>query len=108
MSNAPLPFKIVESSSNGNGGWIKYSDGTMICCTDVIRCSSEVPYVEVTFPKPFKIEPTIVLTNRFSNTQAILWSVGNPKSNNFRAYAYRIDNNTYEAVASYIAIGRWK
>ena len=95
---------IVESGSKEDASYIKFGDGTMICTQNSIRCSSSNPYVEVTFPVQFIIEPNIILTNRFSNSQAILWSVGNPRKNNFRAYAYRIDNNTYEAVAAYIAI----
>lgn len=100
---------IVESGENANGGWIKYSNGIMICYKQPIVCEANKTSANIIFPVQFVNEATILLTNRYSNAKNIMWSYGNINNKGFDAFP--IQNNlmpTVETKVSYIAIGKWK
>ena len=65
--------KIIESGSNDNGSWIKYSDGTMICtkkCTANVNFSAakgalyEGSLKVGSFPQKFASFPYVFATQR--------------------------------------------
>ena len=112
---------IVESGSNDNGNWVKYSDGTMLCYgtrlfenVDVTKAWGNIYETESSidfgnFPQTFKEAPKVFLTQGYGSTMFVemlgsttkekigstwLWS---PVT---RAKAY-INYN-------FLAIGRWK
>ena len=55
---------IIESGSNENGSYIKYSDGTMVQRVEHIKLeynNSSSLAKDITYPKPFYAEPTITI-----------------------------------------------
>lgn len=113
--------RIIESGSNENGNWIKYSDGTMICSSEISR---EVNFVQsgnsytgettntIFFPQDFIGKPRVaintqhdadyyncavygVIINKTSITKIIFLRTISPSA-------------TVEIPFSYIAIGKWK
>lgn len=108
----------IESGSNENGNWVKYSDGTMICNGFKEGTTTLYDYwgqfertsdITITYPQTFISTPTINLNNEGVN--------GGPIS------AVIISNNTSSGVAQLLkadgstdggykihwqAIGRWK
>ena len=101
---------IVESDSNDNGNWIKWSDGTMIYCNSGIYVESGIDKYTFNFPVTFANVPTILLTNRYSYTKNIIWSIGNMKNASVDLYPIQNNNSTpsVKVSASLIAIGKWK
>lgn len=99
-----------ENGASGYEGWTKFADGTMICYNRRISCPANTNYSDIVFPVEFTSVPSIILTNQYSNSRYIFWTVGNPSKTGFRAYPM-LNNGTLpnlEATASYIAIGFWK
>ncbi len=116
MSNIPLPFQnaqkingMIESGSNENGSYIKFSDGTLICYNNYFSCSANSVNIHLEFPFSFKNNPTVILTNVYSVSPDINWAVGHTDLLGFDAYP-RLNNNVANenSLANYIAIGRWK
>ena len=103
---------IVESGSNANGSYIKFSDGTMICRGNfTIPQNTDVYYL--VFPVPFfNTDYAISLTNIFYNSCNILYSIGVNEKAKIAIYARSISANIatpdFVTKGEYIAIGKWK
>ncbi|MFJ2982267.1 MULTISPECIES: hypothetical protein [unclassified Pseudomonas] len=108
----PAP-KIIESSSNANGRYTKYADGTMLCWGETIggidqSTTSQAYAATISLPAAFagnfKVVPNIVsvnVTNVFSGySRAIMAS-----ATTFQIIQYWNYVQTYSY--SWIAIGRW-
>lgn len=114
---------IIESGSNSNGSWIKYSDGTMICAgkksSGTITWSTDSNHylkLDLTyddFPQTFISQPIVTKTIESTTpTQRYMGIIGGsaPTTTNPGTYnliTYWNASNT-SVVASYIAIGKWK
>ena len=121
----PVPFAgyIVESGSNDNGSWIKYSDGSMICygSKDVtFNCSQTwgnlfVGRYEdyISFPQEFIDIPLLQIHTR-STTNASSWLISYDKTTVSKSNFYEVDiarataNSSVPITITFIAIGRWK
>ena len=112
---------IVESGSNANGNWIKYSDGTMICHKKVI-----VENVAVTTPWEFLYEgtlslgdwsqtfteaPNVQLTNG-SGSGFLIESFVSPGGSTTTSvgsiYIVRPNSATINVHINVLGIGKWK
>ena len=110
---------IIESGSNSNGSWVKYSDGTMICYqsfTCNVNYSTKYGsgyYAEITdeiksFPVSFIETPKVSIglaTNygigcalRDTNTEKCATNI----------FVYTFASRTDTITLNIIAIGRWK
>ena len=109
---------IVESGSNANGSYIKFSDGTMIQ-RGKGECPANVGYADITFPIPFiDANYTMTANHKYSGESgyggsAQLRNITNPQnSTNSTAfiYSYLYDASiaSYKRRVQYIAIGKWK
>ena len=101
---------IVESGSNENGSWIKYSDGTMICYGEV-TASANSASVTATLPNTFIDKNySIVTMNAYANTPTIFWSGGGITNDTIALYPREFSGNTITKSerCRYIAIGKWK
>lgn len=109
---------IIESGSNENGNYIKYTDGTMICYNTVsyenvpITSTWGVFYESTLlslgdYAKPFTSAPTLVLTSYFPN---FIEKYGNDSETSPGGfYACKPKSASGENVkVSYLAIGKWK
>ena len=117
--NSVAISNIIESGSNSNGSWIKYSDGTMICYqsfTCNVNYSTKYGsgyYAEITdeiksFPVSFIETPKVSIglaTNygigcalRDTNTEKCATNI----------FVYTFASRTDTITLNIIAIGRWK
>lgn len=116
---------VVESGTNSNGSWIKFSDGTMIC-----RATKELSNVAITnninngsfycseeltpfnnFPKDFIEVPYSCTINSFSSSGYGSWILKKypPSLSNINSFIIAGTwSTTQNFVVSYIATGRWK
>lgn len=110
---------IVSSGSNANGSWIKFSDGTMVCYSDIYVPGSGVSgsgaYTHWTYPAPFISAPSVIGTARyvrttdsFFNARADLNTISRGTTSCQIIVLYQTDSPTFSAEASVAAIGRWK
>ena len=127
-SPTPTPYipwagYIVESGSNDNGSWIKYSDGTMICygSKDVtLDCSQAWGNLFVgryqnyiSFPQEFIDIPLLQIHTR-STTNASSWLISYDSTTVSKSNFYEVDiarataNSSVPITIIFIAIGRWK
>ena len=107
---------IIESNSNENGSYVKYSNGDLICRgrTKMIRVEPGGAEQIVTLPSPFiNVDYNIVLS--YFDTTAywagVSMSYGSLATNNFIISFWNNDQygNACEGTGiSYIAIGKWK
>jgi len=110
---------IVESGSNANGNYIKYSDGTMICTkvlTITTQCNSAWGSLyESSFlsfgdtAETFTAIPTIF--TYASTRSAFIEGLRNTTTNNFGStWLARpvADQNAEEYTINLVAIGKWK
>lgn len=111
---------IVESGSNANGDYIKYSDGTMICTKKVsfvgLQFTTawgsvyETPPVELgDYAQEFVDIPLMFITAATSSTVAE--GVGNTKTSFGKVTFYRpirTDYADYRYNFYLMAIGKWK
>lgn len=111
---------IVESGSNSNGDYIKYSDGTMICTKKVsvvgLQFTTawgsvyESPRVELgDYAQEFLEIPLIFITTATSS--AVAEGVGNTKTGFGKVIFYRpirTDATSYTYTFYLMAIGKWK
>ena len=117
--NSVAISNIIESGSNSNGSWIKYSDGTMICYQS-FTCNVNYSttygsgyYAEITdeiksFPVSFIETPKVsvgLATNygigcalRDTNTEKCATNI----------FVYTFASRTDTITLNIIAIGRWK
>lgn len=110
---------IVESGSNANGNWIKYSDGTMLCWKTYTFSNLafntawgsvyESAYQEFgATPQTFISTPTI-FTNNGNGAMAGIEGLNNTTTNSFgRTQLYRPVSGTASGAINLLAIGRWK
>lgn len=110
---------IVESGSNTNSNYIKFSDGTMVCYNQISTTSSLTAYystltrtndIGVTFPKTFTNIPYIAITPIGNQTIGCYISTGNPATTTgFATMLFKGNAATATTcIFNYIAIGRWK
>lgn len=103
---------IVESGSNSNGYWIKYSDGTMICTGT--GSGTNGGSTTKTFAQTFINIPTVIgLPTQSPDNYFIGLTVRNIKNSTavftvfyvqFGTNSWGLGSNTF----NYVAIGRWK
>lgn len=102
---------IVESGSNENGSWVKFSDGTMICYGST-SANANSDYYTLTFPCQFiDSNYSISITNIYSYSSNIIWNTGALNPNNVILYpriAGQATIPTVQTMATYTVIGRWK
>lgn len=93
---------------NENGDYFKFPGGTMICCKmfNIPQGSSSLT---VEFAENFINPPAISITNIFSNSSGIIWSVGNRTASSVDVYAhFSAGVPAGSSDAFLIAIGRWE
>lgn len=101
--NLAKPETIVK---NDNGVAYKFAGGLMICTRDVTTASDSVT---VKYAEEFVEMPSIYVTNRYSYSNAIVWSVGASDTSGVTLYAFNIRGAPVSAYSAYVvAIGRWK
>ena len=106
---------IVESGSNANGSYIKFSDGTMIQ-SGTVNCNTS-SYGLITFPAAFSSPNVIMIANNIYNQSGELGLILTTQSDTTTTgviYLRKYENgnlvtvtNTKVAV-NWIAIGKWK
>lgn len=78
----------------------------MICTRDVATASD---YVTVEYAEKFVEAPYICVTNRYSYSNAIVWSVGASDTSSVTLYAFNIRGTPVSSYSAHVvAIGRWK
>lgn len=114
-----LDSRIIDSGSNNNGNWIKYSDGTMICTKKVVFSGLqfttsfgsmyEAPSVYLgDYAKEFIDTPTPFYSA--STSTCIVESFANTKASFGTVTLLRPVKTTadYTYTINLMAIGRWK
>lgn len=97
------PESIVK---NDNGVAYKFAGGLMICTRDAATASDSVT---VEYAEKFVEIPYICVTNRYSYSNAVVWSVGASDASSLTLYAFNIRGTPATAYSAYVvAIGRWK
>lgn len=118
----PFAGYIVESGSNDNGSWVKFSDGTMICSMSknvYVNFSSiqkwgimwESDNIDLgNFPQTFIKKPYVTISN-FSESGGFIEILRDTTTSfvgNTKIARPADTNTTIEYTLSIIAIGRWK
>lgn len=111
---------IIQSGSNANGSYIKYSDGTMICYGNYSFNSSNSDYwgnfyrsenYTINFPQGFSTTPIVNVTPN-SDDGSISAVLNIVNLNTFEMCQIKskgINPNTnLSNLGQYVAIGRWK
>ena len=97
------PESIVK---NDNGIAYKFAGGLMICARDA---ATALDSVTVKFAEKFVELPYICVTNRYSYSNAIVWSVGASDTSGVTLYAFNIRGVPVSSYSAHVvAIGRWK
>lgn len=122
-SPTPTPYMpwagyIVESGSNDNGSWIKYSDGTMICRGG--KTLKDITFTQVATGINYSVPQTLSFPQQFISyddigmsvtcrTSNLAW-VSNvlPNISNFTFDIVNSSTNTRDVYVTWLAIGRWK
>lgn len=127
------PYSIVETGSNTNGNWIKFSDGTMICYKRIVETRSvSNPEKDVNFgttsgylytyndsspvrlfPQQF-IDGSVPIVVSQNDKPQMMWVISNSKLSGMitntgfgvQFIHWMTDNTVFEGM--FIAIGRWK
>lgn len=113
---------VVESGSNSNGSYIKYSDGTMICYKtvegtvdlteqyyDYFYHTSDSKYFNLgNYPVPFVSRPICNITFRGGNAQWIGAIQNQSATHVGDLHILTVTSKTAGAYYDVIAIGRWK
>lgn len=113
---------IVQSGSNSNGSYIKYSDGTMICYGQASGTSNYANWwsfcyrtnegIQVNFPATFTTAPIVTAnpTNMLGGIFAVL--IDSSTTDCFKFTGLKANgahsSNYYGWGLTYNAIGRWK
>lgn len=102
---------IIESGT----GYIKYSDGTMICYGQITKSSTSfsawaniyggVQTVNNAFPKQFIDIPVVTIT---SNNLGAVYEMSVDESKIISLSLLRATTSNGSLTANYIAIGKWK
>ena len=113
---------IVESGSNANGSYIKFSDGTMICFAEVVRnikfsqvgsVYTAETIVKVPYPQEFIETPKVIINTESANDYsycAIYAILRDKKSINGVSFlrANSSGDGFTDIPFVYTAIGKWK
>lgn len=110
---------IVESGSNDNGSYIKYSDGTMICRNKkTFNIAANIAYGALfrtegidfpNFPVAFKDVPDISCFCIGVNTALLAnWNASTKEKIGPLIGIRPVSTDAQDYIISYIAIGRWK
>ena len=112
---------IVESGSNDNGSWVKYSDGTMLCSGQISQTLTRATQrsdcggyrtsgVTVNFPATFIETPQLSLLDTSSTDFSLGCRSSSVNTSYFNVFWYAINSNSSQLnyKADYVAIGRWK
>lgn len=110
---------IVESGSNDNGSYIKFSDGTMICRNKkTFNRAANVAYGALfktegidfpNFPVAFKDVPDISFNCIGVNTALLAnWNASTKEKIGPLIGIRPVSTNAQDYIISYIAIGKWK
>ena len=115
--------KIIDSDSNSNGEWIKFSDGTMICKNDVVLSNLTFKKATATsvvaqtisgndlgnYPQNFTDLPTLFVDCITGPFMKPLDLYNRSVSHVGQCYLWTWNETTNVAgTISYLAIGRWK
>ena len=118
LNGKKIQDTIVESGSNTNGSYVKYSDGTMICFGKISGVSSLYDYweqfkrteedIEIYFPATFKTSPYV--TANGTNASGIFTVlIGGTYATYFKFTGLKAKNNTGTSYEIYYqATGKWK
>ena len=109
--------QIIQSGSNANGSYIKYSDGTMICygstslnevsVSDYYSFCKRTNSLTITFPMEFDEVPNVTITNQ--GFGIFSYTINNITANNFSYYAFTYPSaSNASGSLQYVAIGKWK
>ena len=120
---AAINSLVIDSGTNANGSWIKYSDGTMICTgkknSGAITWSSDSNHYLKSglaydnFPQEFISQPIVSKTiESVSPSSRYMGIIGGSAPTTTNAGTYNLitywNASGTSVVASYIAIGKWK
>lgn len=94
-----------EKISNSYGTVYKFAGGTMI---QVYTVETRTDNASITFVEPFIEPPVAFVTNVFSYSGAIIWSVGTSGLTSMNVYLYIVYGAPEVRNARVIVIGRWK
>lgn len=97
------PEQIIE---NENGTAFKLAGGTLICAR-IIKIQQGSSSGTYKFADEFVSVPAIFLSNIFSYSSAVQWSVSAMKTSEVTVHAHNIPP-TGSMDAYMLAIGRWK
>lgn len=121
-SNIKLGDLIIDSGSNSDGKWIKYSDGNMICWGSKYSTSMTwsawgsiyAGEISITFPQPFTGGLSIVSSLDQGTNTGNGWTgrctttISNNKFTGGTIPIYRPTTYGNTMAIQYIAIGKWK
>lgn len=106
----------IESGSNANGSYVKYSDGTMICYnlySNTLNITSQYEGIyyantgAITFPVEFYDTPLLFATTNLAGGGYTFY--GNYTKTSFSGFAWKIQSaSNYSVRVNWLAIGRWK
>lgn len=97
------PESIVK---NDNGVAYKFAGGLMICTRTATTASGSVT---VEYAETFVETPTVSITNVYSYSDAIVWSVGGVGTSSLTLYVFDVRGTPVSSCSAYVvAIGRWK
>ena len=103
---------IVESGSNANGSYTKFSDGTMECRhrVNITPVANAPSFVQWDFPEPFLSgqTPNVQCTAVSSLIGSAVLGVSSSSSNNTKSDIYIYRTNTTTTGVDVVARGRWK
>ena len=103
---------VIESGSNDNGSWIKYSDGTLIQYKSLVTIEANQESVTITLPLEYlKPNFTILLTALNYSHPYITYSSNTVSKNTFKVIATDIKTGTIPTTKegfNFLTIGRWK
>lgn len=105
---------IIESGSNANGSWTKFSDGTMIChhvlpynaTTSPAGSLDKTLETTWTYPETFISANVVIAANDSSSTELIMTARSvDTTSGRFKMFCYTPISGT--RTARIMATGRW-
>ena len=97
------PESIVK---NDNGVAYKFAGGLMICARTATTASGSVT---VEYAEKFIEMPVVSITNVYSYSDAVVWSVSASYTSSVTLNAFNIRGVPVSAYSAYVvAIGRWK
>lgn len=97
------PETIVK---NDNGIAYKFAGGLMICTRTATTASGSVT---VEYAEKFIEMPIVSITNIYSYSDAVVWSIGARDTSSVTLHVFNIRGTSVTSYsADIVAIGRWK